>query len=244
MSKLRSVKGMNDVLPEDAARWHRLESTFRELVGRYGFGEVRTPLVEPTDLFVRSIGEATDIVEKEMYTFEDKGEKSLTLRPEGTASAARAWIQHSVGGKHPVSKWFYLGPMYRRERPAKGRYRQFWQAGCEIYGDPGPYVDAELIDFVVRYLRALGIQHRPDSHRQGSHHAHEDHRRFRLCGHLALAFGSLKSGHLASFGSAGSLESAGSAWSPKPVSPKVSWMPTSGSAPNPRSCSTALVCRT
>ncbi|MAQ18624.1 MAG: histidine--tRNA ligase [Sandaracinus sp.] len=158
MSKLRSVKGMNDVLPEDAARWHRLESTFRELVGRYGFGEVRTPLVEPTDLFVRSIGEATDIVEKEMYTFEDKGEKSLTLRPEGTASAARAWIQHSVGGKHPVSKWFYLGPMYRRERPAKGRYRQFWQAGCEIYGDPGPYVDAELIDFVVRYLRALGIQ--------------------------------------------------------------------------------------
>ncbi|MBO6937830.1 MAG: histidine--tRNA ligase [Deltaproteobacteria bacterium] len=158
MAKLRSVKGMNDVLPEDAVRWHRLEDTFRELVARYGFGEVRTPLVESTDLFVRSIGEATDIVEKEMYTWMDKSDKSLTLRPEGTASAARAWIQHSVGGQHPVSKWFYVGPMYRRERPAKGRYRQFFQAGCEIYGDPGPFVDAELIDLVVRYLSALGIQ--------------------------------------------------------------------------------------
>ncbi len=158
MAKLRSVKGMNDVLPEDAARWHRLESTFRELVGRYGFGEVRTPLVEPTELFVRSIGEATDIVEKEMYTFDDRGGESLTLRPEGTASAARAWLQHSVGNQQPVTKWFYMGTMYRRERPAKGRYREFRQAGCEIYGDPGPFVDAELIDLVVRYLRALGIQ--------------------------------------------------------------------------------------
>ena len=158
MSKVRSVKGMNDILPEEAESWRRLEDTFRELAARYGFGEVRTPLVEPTELFVRSIGDATDIVEKEMYTFEDKGAKSLTLRPEGTASAARAWIQHSVGNREPVTKWYYIGPMYRRERPAKGRYRQFFQAGCEVYGDPGPFVDAEVIDFVVRYLRALGIQ--------------------------------------------------------------------------------------
>ncbi|MCB9603617.1 MAG: histidine--tRNA ligase [Sandaracinus sp.] len=157
MSKIRSVKGMNDLLPSEIGRWHRLETTFRETVERHGFGEVRTPIVEPTALFVRSIGEATDIVEKEMYTFEDKADKSLTLRPEGTASAVRAYLEHSVQNSEPVSKWYYLGPMYRRERPAKGRYRQFYQAGCEVYGDPGPYVDAELIDLVVTYLRALGI---------------------------------------------------------------------------------------
>lgn len=155
--KIRSVKGMNDILPGEAAKWQHLESTFRNVVGRYGFGEARTPIVEPTALFTRSIGEATDIVEKEMYTFEDKGEKSLTLRPEGTASCARAYLQHNVQGQEPVSKWFYLGPMYRRERPAKGRYRQFFQAGCEIYGDGGPYVDAELIDLIAMFMAELGI---------------------------------------------------------------------------------------
>ncbi len=158
MSKLRSVKGMNDLLPSEIVRWHRLERAFRDTVERYGFSEVRTPIVEPTALFVRSIGEATDIVEKEMYTFEDKAEKSLTLRPEGTASCVRAYLEHSIGNLEPVSKWYYLGPMYRRERPAKGRYRQFYQAGCEVYGDHGPYVDAEVIDMVVSYLRALGIE--------------------------------------------------------------------------------------
>jgi len=158
MKKLRSVKGMNDILPAEIARWHRLESTFREHVARFGFAEIRTPILEPTDLFVRSIGEVTDIVEKEMYTFEDKGGKQLTLRPEGTASCVRAYLQHNVGAQEPVSKWFYLGPMYRRERPAKGRYRQFYQAGCEIYGDAGPYTDAELIDLVVGFLRALGVE--------------------------------------------------------------------------------------
>ena len=157
MKKLRAVKGMNDILPPQSARWHRLESTFREVVGRYGFGEVRTPLVEPTALFVRSIGEATDIVEKEMYTFDDRSEKSLTLRPEGTASCARAYLEHNVQSLEPVSKWSYLGPMYRRERPARGRYRQFYQLGCEIYGDGGPYVDAELIDLVVELLGAIGV---------------------------------------------------------------------------------------
>ena len=158
MSKLRSVKGMNDLFPEDTARWHRLEATFRALAESYGFGEVRTPVLEPTELFVRSIGEVTDIVEKEMYTFEDKGGKTLTMRPEGTASCVRAFLQHGVGGQESVTKWYYLGRMYRRERPAKGRYREFWQAGCEVYGDPGPYVDAELIDLVVRFLQAIGVQ--------------------------------------------------------------------------------------
>jgi histidyl-tRNA synthetase len=156
-STIRAVKGMNDILPEAMPRWHRLEARFRAHVESYGFGEVRPPIVEPTALFVRSIGEATDIVEKEMYTFSDKAEKSLTLRPEGTASCVRAYLEANAGAKQPVNKWYYLGPMYRRERPAKGRYRQFYQAGCEIYGDPGPYVDAEMIDMVVMLLRDLGI---------------------------------------------------------------------------------------
>ncbi|MEM1416681.1 MAG: histidine--tRNA ligase [Myxococcota bacterium] len=158
MAKLRSVKGMNDILPADIGRWHRLEAAFRHRAERYGYAEVRTPVLEPTELFVRGIGEVTDIVEKEMYTFEDKGGKMLTLRPEGTASCVRAWLQHSVGGSEPVTKWYYVGPMYRRERPAKGRYRQFFQAGCEVYGDPGPYVDAELVDMVVGFLRELGVE--------------------------------------------------------------------------------------
>lgn len=148
---------MKDILPEEVAAWRRLEELFRSVTERYGFQEVRPPIVEPTELFVRSIGETTDIVEKEMYTFVDKGDKSLTLRPEGTASCVRAYVQHSVGGKEPVTKWYYLGPMYRRERPAKGRYRQFYQGGVEVYGDPGPHIDAEVIDMVVGFVRELGI---------------------------------------------------------------------------------------
>ncbi|MCC6874329.1 MAG: histidine--tRNA ligase [Sandaracinaceae bacterium] len=158
MSTLRAVKGMNDVLPGEIARWHRVERAFRDVADRYGYGEVRTPIVEPTALFVRSIGETTDIVEKEMYTFTDKGEDSLTLRPEGTASAVRAFVEHSVAAREPVSTWYYLGPMFRRERPARGRYRQFWQAGCEVYGDPGPFADAEMIDMVVGLLEGLGVK--------------------------------------------------------------------------------------
>lgn len=158
MKKLRAVKGMNDILPEQVPRWHRLEARFREVVERYGYGEVRPPLVEPTALFVRSIGDATDIVEKEMYSFEDRGDKSLTLRPEGTAGCARAYLQHNAGEKKPVNKWYYIGPMFRRERPARGRYRQFYQAGVEVYGDAGPFVDAEMIDMVVGFLRDLGVE--------------------------------------------------------------------------------------
>ncbi|MGB7474708.1 MAG: histidine--tRNA ligase [Polyangiales bacterium] len=154
---LRAVKGMKDILPDEISKWHRLENAFRNRVEGYGFREARFPIVEPTALFVRSIGETTDIVEKEMYTFTDRGDKSLTLRPEGTASAVRAYVQHSVQAREPVTKWYYIGPMYRRERPAKGRYRQFYQAGIEVLGDPGPYVDAEVIDMVVGFIASLGI---------------------------------------------------------------------------------------
>jgi len=158
MSTIRAVKGMNDILPEEMPRWRHLEERFRSLVDRYGFGEVRMPIVEPTPLFVRSIGETTDIVEKEMYTFTDRGDKSLTLRPEGTASAVRAYLEHNAAARQPVNKWYYIGPMYRRERPAKGRYRQFYQAGVEVFGDEGPFLDAEIIDMVVRFVQSLGIQ--------------------------------------------------------------------------------------
>jgi histidyl-tRNA synthetase len=157
MSDVRAVKGMNDVLPDEVERWHRLESAFRETARRFGYAEVRTPVVEPTQLFVRSIGEATDIVEKEMYSFTDKGEDSLTLRPEGTAGAVRALIEHKVYSLEPVTKWYYVGPMFRRERPARGRYRQFWQAGLECFGDPGPFVDAEMISLVAGLLGSMGI---------------------------------------------------------------------------------------
>ena len=158
MSKLRSVKGMNDILPVEAAAYRHLEETFRAMAAAHGYGEIRTPIVEPTALFVRSIGDTTDIVEKEMYTFADRGDKMLSLRPEGTASCVRAYVQHSVHAQNPIAKWFYIGPMYRRERPAKGRYRQFHQMGLEVYGDPGPYVDAEMIDMIVSFVRELGIE--------------------------------------------------------------------------------------
>ena len=153
---LRAVRGMNDILPEEMGRWHRLEAAFRDSAELHGYAEVRTPLLELTTLFAREIGETTDVVEKEMYSFERHGEL-LTVRPEGTAGAARAYVEHGVHSKEPVSRWYYLGPMFRGERPAKGRYRQFYQAGCEIYGDAGPICDAELIDFLACFLRTIGI---------------------------------------------------------------------------------------
>jgi len=152
----RAVKGMNDVLPEQVGRWQRLEATFRHTVALYGYEEVRTPIVEPTALFVRSIGEATDVVDKEMYSFE-RHDESLTLRPEGTAGAARAYVEHSQHAREPISRWFYLGPMFRAERPQRGRYRQFHQAGCEVYGDLGPICDAEMIAMLADFYSKLGI---------------------------------------------------------------------------------------
>jgi histidyl-tRNA synthetase len=152
----RAVKGMNDILPDEIERWHQLENTFRSVVERYHYAEVRTPILERTSLFVRSIGETTDVVEKEMFTFE-RSKESLSMRPEGTAGAARAYLERKVYAREPVSRWYYLGPMFRAERPQRGRYRQFHQAGCEVYGDPGPVSDAEMIDMLVTYFAELGI---------------------------------------------------------------------------------------
>ena len=156
MIPLRAVKGMNDVLPDEMARWHRVESAFTRVAELHGFHEVRTPTVEPTSLFVRTIGEATDVVEKEMYSFTHHDEP-LTLRPEGTAGAARAYVEHGVHTREPVTRWYYKGPMFRAERPQRGRYRQFHQVGAEIFGDAGPGCDAEMIDMLVAFLSALGV---------------------------------------------------------------------------------------
>ncbi len=156
--KISGVKGMNDLLPGEIEIWQHVEGLARELFGRYGFGEVRTPMVEDTALFVRSVGEETDIVGKEMYTFLDKGERSLSLRPEGTAPAARAYIEHSINNQEPVTRWFYMGPMFRYERMKTGRYRQFYQIGAEAYGAKEAAQDAEMMDMVVQFLNALDLK--------------------------------------------------------------------------------------
>jgi histidyl-tRNA synthetase len=154
--KINGVKGMNDVLPADVARWHEMESMAREVFALYGYREVRTPVVEHAQLFARGVGEATDIVNKEMYVFEDKGEELLALRPEGTAGTVRAFIEHGAFVEGP-QKWFYMGPMFRRERPQKGRYRQFHQIGCEAFGVADPLLDAEQIALLADYLGRLGV---------------------------------------------------------------------------------------
>lgn len=153
---LRAIRGMNDILPGEARSWHHVERAFRRRAELAGFGEVRTPIIEDTELFTHQVGETSDIVEKEMYSFERHGDR-LTVRPEGTAGAARAFVEHGVANTQPISKWYYVGPMFRGERPARGRYRQFYQAGLELYGDPGPICDAEVIDLVVRFFRDLKI---------------------------------------------------------------------------------------
>jgi len=152
----RAVKGMNDILPDEVERWQFAEAAFRDAVRCHGYAEVRTPIVEPTALFVRSIGENTDVVDKEMYTFE-RHDDSLTLRPEGTAGAVRAYIERTTHAREPVSRWYYLGPMFRAERPQRGRYRQFYQAGCEVYGDKGPTADAEMITMLYDFFLSVGI---------------------------------------------------------------------------------------
>ncbi len=156
MTPLRAVKGMNDVLPDEIERWQRVERLYGATMALHGFREVRTPYVEPTALFVGAIGEGTDVVDKEMYSFEHHGD-ALTLRPEGTAGAARAYVEHSIHNREPVTRWWYAGPMFRAERPQRGRYRQFYQVGAEIFGDEGPGADAEMIDMLVSFLAALEV---------------------------------------------------------------------------------------
>ena len=157
VSGIQAVRGMGDVLPEEGARWDGFEQTARDWLEAYGYRPIRLPLLEKTELFVRSIGEVTDIVEKEMYTFTDRlSGESLTLRPEGTASCLRAAIQHNLLYAGP-QRLYYAGPMFRHERPQKGRYRQFHQVGVEAMGYPGPDVDAEHVVMTARLWRLLGI---------------------------------------------------------------------------------------
>ena len=154
---VQAIRGMNDILPENSTAWQFAEDTIRAVVESYGFREIRMPIVEKTELFKRSIGEVTDIVEKEMYTFEDRNGDSLTLRPEGTAGCARACVQHNLANNQ-VQRLWYTGPMFRHERPQKGRYRQFFQVGVEVFGLEGPDVDAELLMLTARLWKRLGLR--------------------------------------------------------------------------------------
>ncbi|WP_395505019.1 histidine--tRNA ligase [Ectopseudomonas hydrolytica] len=158
MSKsLQAIRGMNDILPEQTPAWRYLESTLVSLLDGYGYKEIRLPIVEYTELFARGIGEGTDVVDKEMYTFLDRNEESLTLRPEGTAGCVRAVLEHGLAGGGQVQKLWYAGPMFRYEKPQKGRYRQFHQVGVEAFNLPGPDVDAELIVLTWRLWKKLGL---------------------------------------------------------------------------------------
>lgn len=158
MKTIQSIRGMNDILPEEISAWHYLENVLRQLADAYGYQEIRFPIVEEAALFSRTVGEVTDIVEKEMYVFADRNGDALALRPEGTAGCVRAAIEHSLL-YNQVQKLWYNGPMYRYERPQKGRYRQFYQFGMEAFGLVGPDIDAEMILLTARLWKILGIDH-------------------------------------------------------------------------------------
>ena len=156
--KIPSVKGFHDSLPGESCRWAWVEQRARRVLDGYGFAEIRIPIVERADLFSRSIGDTTDIVEKEMYTFTDRDGSTLTLRPEGTASVVRAYVEHAIAQREPVSKFFYLGPMFRRERPQKGRLRQFSQIGVEVIGRDDAAIDADVLLLLFDLLVALHVR--------------------------------------------------------------------------------------
>jgi len=168
-SSLKAVRGTRDLLPPETALWNHVESVARDVFARYGFGEIRTPIFEDTQLFARGVGEETDIVSKEMYTWEDRARaqsekaQSLTLRPENTAGVVRAYIEHKLGERGDLQKLFYIGPQFRRERPQRGRYRQFWQIGCEVLGPvssgaESPVRDAEVLEMLATLLDELGVR--------------------------------------------------------------------------------------
>jgi len=154
---IHSVKGMRDILPPGSEVWNQVEAAARRVLHRFNYSEIRTPILEETALFARSVGEETDIVSKEMYTFEDRDGNSLTLRPENTASVLRAYIEHRLDQQAGLQKLYYIGPMFRRERPQKGRFRQFYQIGAEAIGSDSPAIDAEVIELVVAILQEVGI---------------------------------------------------------------------------------------
>src|ERR1700728_5409882 len=168
MAMLKAVRGTRDLLPPETALWNHVEATARQVFARYSFGEIRTPLFETADLFARGVGEETDIVSKEMYTWEDKARaqsekaQSLTLRPENTAGVVRAYIEHKLGEQGLLQKLYYIGPQFRRERPQRGRCRQFFQIGAEVIGRPSagsesPLRDAEVLEMLATLLGELGI---------------------------------------------------------------------------------------
>jgi histidyl-tRNA synthetase len=156
--KYKAPRGTQDVLPAESWKWQRVETVFAETAARFGYEEIRTPVFEETELFARGIGDATDIVRKEMYTFEDRKGRSLTLRPEGTAGVVRAFVEHGMGRGARVTKLRYFCPMFRYERPQAGRFRQFWQWGLEAIGSSSPAIDAEIIHFSVSFFAGLGIR--------------------------------------------------------------------------------------
>jgi histidyl-tRNA synthetase len=155
---ITAIRGFNDILPSEIGKWQFVEKMAREVFENFGFSEIRIPVLERTELFARGIGEATDIVEKEMYTFADKSGNSLTLRPEATASMARAYLEHQLYTFDPVAKLYFIGPMFRYERPQKGRYRQFYQIDAEVFGVGNPVVDAEVILMLIHFLRRVGLE--------------------------------------------------------------------------------------
>src|SRR5215510_12761343 len=156
---IQAIRGTYDVLPQDVGVWHAIEQRLRDIFHAYGFGEIRTPVFEATELFIRGVGEETDIVSKEMYTFADRDDsKSLTLRPEGTAPVIRAYIEHQLQNEARMLKLYYIAPMFRRERPQKGRYRQHVQAGAEVLSSTdNPAIEAEVIEMLTSFLSGIGL---------------------------------------------------------------------------------------
>ncbi|MDP3789908.1 MAG: histidine--tRNA ligase, partial [Candidatus Omnitrophota bacterium] len=157
MEKITSLRGMRDILPPEVYSWQFIEKTAREVFESFGYEEIRTPILEETALFQRGIGEGTDIVNKEMYTFTDKGGRSVTMRPEGTAPIVRAYIENNLGAEGQMAKLYYIGPMFRSERPQKGRSRQFYQVGVEAIGSVSPYADAEAMLAMATFFTRLGL---------------------------------------------------------------------------------------
>ena len=190
---IQAVRGTRDILPDEMGAWHAIEKAARELFARYGYREIRTPVFEPTELFARGIGAETDIVSKEMYTFEDRDGGSLTLRPEATAGVVRAVIEHNLANTDPALKLYALGPMFRRERPQKGRYRQFHQVDVEAFGFTSPTIDAEVIELALGYLDACGVtRHELVLNSVGDRHcrpAYVETLRAALAGHKASLCG-------------------------------------------------------
>lgn len=156
--KYKTLKGLQDILPPEIAVWHHIENKSRNIFKNYGYQEIRLPVMESTDIFIRSIGETSDIVEKEMYTFQDKGGRSVTLRPEGTASFVRAYVEHHLYNNPTPQKFYYMGPMFRYERPQAFRYRQFYQIGAEAMGVDDPKLDAEIISMLSNILSGIGLE--------------------------------------------------------------------------------------